>query len=243
MKVTGEGITKFSLGRQSIYSVLWDLFDFLDLSSEYQTSLIVITQQNKQDRRIRDWLCPTQTWACQHHVCVWSGVKLTVYFSLVQWPGGTYGLPMPDTGCPSDGITDWKSGWTYHDTEDDNNENQRSNIFHMPGNFSAHGIQQKFCLKVGNNGNTGSEIWPEGKYCLYKKGEWPRTACTQLFNSECRDWYLEIFQSNVGNDWSIYQSLCRSVCLSVCLSQCPTVCLLDSFFCLFICLSGGWMVY
>jgi len=88
----------------------------------------------------------------------------------VQWPGGTYGLPMPDTGCPSDGVTDWKSGWTYHDTEDDNNENQRSNIFHMPGNFSAHGIQQKFCLKVGNNGNTGSEIWPEGKYCLYKKG-------------------------------------------------------------------------
>jgi len=78
---------------------------------------------------------------------------------------------MPDTGCPSDGITDWKSGWTYHDTEDDNNENQRSNIFHMPGNFSAHGIQQKFCLKVGNNGNTGSEIWPEGKYCLYKKGK------------------------------------------------------------------------
>jgi len=98
------------------------------------------------------------------------GPPLTASFFLVQWPGGTYGLPMPDTGCPSDGVTDWKSGWTYHDTEDDNNENQRSNIFHMPGNFSAHGIQQKFCLKVGNNGNTGSEIWPEGKYCLYKKG-------------------------------------------------------------------------
>ena len=79
---------------------------------------------------------------------------------------------MPDTGCPTDGATDWKTGWTYHDTEDDNNENQRSNIFHMPGNFSAHGIQQKFCLKEGNNENTGSEIWPEGKYCVYKKGVW-----------------------------------------------------------------------
>lgn len=89
----------------------------------------------------------------------------------VQWPGGTYGLPMPMSGCPTDGITEWKTGWTYHDTEDDNNDNQRSNIFHMPGNFSAHGIQQKFCLKVANNGNTGSEIWPEGKYCLYKKGK------------------------------------------------------------------------
>lgn len=91
----------------------------------------------------------------------------------VKWPGGTYGMPMPDTGCPSDGSTEWKTGWTYHDTEDDNNDNQRSNIFHMPVNFSAHGIQQKFCLKVGNNGNTGSEIWPEGKYCLYKKGVCP----------------------------------------------------------------------
>ena len=78
---------------------------------------------------------------------------------------------MPTTGCPSDGVTEWKTGWTYHDTEDDNNENQRSNIFHMPGNFSAHGIQQKFCLKESNNGDSGSEIWPEGKYCLYKKGK------------------------------------------------------------------------
>ena len=99
---------------------------------------------------------------------------------------------MPTTGCPSDGVTEWKTGWTYHDTEDDNNENQRSNIFHMPGNFSAHGIQQKFCLKESNNGDSGSEIWPEGKYCLYKKGKRvfkktqaelsvPVSSCIQLF--------------------------------------------------------------
>lgn len=103
----------------------------------------------------------------------WLALCLTTAKAEVQWPGGTYGLPMPDTGCPTDGATDWKTGWTYHDTEDDNNENQRSNIFHMPGNFSAHGIQQKFCLKEGNNENTGSEIWPEGKYCVYKKGICP----------------------------------------------------------------------
>lgn len=104
-------------------------------------------------------------------------MKKTLFLPAVKWPGGTYGMPMPDAGCPSDGITEWKSGWTYHDTEDDNNDNQRSNIFHMPVNFSAHGIQQKFCLKVGNNGNTGSEIWPEGKYCLYKKGEGEISNC------------------------------------------------------------------
>ena len=100
-------------------------------------------------------------------------------------------MPMPDTGCPSDGSTEWKTGWTYHDTEDDNNDNQRSNIFHMPVNFSAHGIQQKFCLKVGNNGNTGSEIWPEGKYCLYKKGE------VEIFNCGLRT--VDYKKKNDGN--------------------------------------------
>lgn len=75
---------------------------------------------------------------------------------------------MPSSGCPDDNDLKWKKGWTYHDTEDDNNQNQRSNVFHMPGNFSKHGIQQKFCIKDTAQG--GSEFWPEGKYCLYKKG-------------------------------------------------------------------------
>lgn len=89
-------------------------------------------------------------------------------FTAVQWPAGTYGLPMPKSGCPEDGAVQWKTGWTYHDTEDDNNENQRSEIYHMPGNFTHHGIQQKFCIK--NSPEGVREFWPEGKYCIYKKG-------------------------------------------------------------------------
>lgn len=41
----------------------------------------------------------------------------------------------------------------------------------MFGNFLVYGIQQKFCLKESNNGDSGSEIWFEGKYCFYKKGK------------------------------------------------------------------------
>jgi len=75
---------------------------------------------------------------------------------------------MPTAGCPDDDALTWRKGWTYHDTEDDNNQNQRSTIFHMPGNFTKHGIQQKFCIK--DNPVGGSELWPQGKYCVYKKG-------------------------------------------------------------------------
>ncbi|EDO33752.1 predicted protein [Nematostella vectensis] len=93
------------------------------------------------------------------------------YYEPVTWPSGTYGLPMPVSGCPDDETVSWKKGWTYHDTEDDNNQNQRSEVYHMPGNFSKHGIQQKFCIKDTPKG--GSEFWPEGKYCIYKKGVCP----------------------------------------------------------------------
>ena len=101
--------------------------------------------------------------------------------SAVQWPAGRYGLPMPKSGCPGDGAVNWKTGWTYHDTEDDSNENQRSEIYHMPGNFTRHGIQQKFCIKEDAAGV--SEFWPEGKYCIYKKGnDTGITAMDKLFH-------------------------------------------------------------
>jgi hypothetical protein len=90
------------------------------------------------------------------------------HFLSVKWPSGTYGLPQPQIGCPDDTELTWKTGWTYHDTEDDNPANQRSAISHMAGNFTQHGIQQRFCIKDSAAG--GSEFWPEGKYCMYKKG-------------------------------------------------------------------------
>ena len=89
----------------------------------------------------------------------------------VKWPSGTYGLPQPQIGCPDDTELTWKTGWTYHDTEDDDPANQRSAISHMAGNFTQHGIQQKFCIKDSAAG--GSDFWPDGKYCMYKKGVCP----------------------------------------------------------------------
>lgn len=87
------------------------------------------------------------------------------------WPSGTYGIPEPVTGCPDSSGSTWGRGYTYHDTTDIEPSNKRSENYHFAGNFSQHGIEQRFCIKSKPEG--GSEFWPDGKYCIYKKGECP----------------------------------------------------------------------
>ena len=86
------------------------------------------------------------------------------------WPAGTYGLPEPASGCPNFGEVSWKRGYTYHNTEDEYPSNKRSQNYHFAGNFSQHGIQQRFCIKDNPQGR--KENWPDGKYCIYKKGKY-----------------------------------------------------------------------
>lgn len=102
----------------------------------------------------------------------------TLFFTLYLvraeygWPSGTYGLPEPASGCPFIGSEDkWKRGYTYHNTEDENPANKRSQSYHFAANFSQHGIQQRFCIKDQPKGAV--ENWPDGKYCIYKKDNCP----------------------------------------------------------------------
>jgi len=97
------------------------------------------------------------------------------------WPSGTYGLPEPVTGCPAFRDTHWKRGYTYHNTEDESPSNKRSTNYHFAGNFSQHGIQQRFCIKDDVPG--ASDTWPDGKYCIYKKG-----SCPEGLNSGFIKW-------------------------------------------------------
>lgn len=84
-----------------------------------------------------------------------------------KWPSGTYGLPKPVDGCPSADGFKWKTGYRFHDTEDDGTENQHSDSFHLAGEFSDEGIRHEFCMKTEED---GGGRWPDGKYCIYKKG-------------------------------------------------------------------------
>ncbi|KAF1744964.1 hypothetical protein MXB_4628 [Myxobolus squamalis] len=87
----------------------------------------------------------------------------------VQWPGGTYGLPEPNDGCPKDGS--WKTGFVYQNTEDDMNTNSHSSSFHGKGRFTDKGIELRFCIQESNEIN--STKWPNGSYCLYKYKKCP----------------------------------------------------------------------
>ncbi|KAL9984820.1 hypothetical protein ACROYT_G007155 [Oculina patagonica] len=85
----------------------------------------------------------------------------------LKWPSGTYGLPKPVDGCPNADGFEWKTGYRFHDTEDDGTENQHSDSFHLAGEFSDEGIKHEFCIKMDED---GGGRWPDGKYCIYKKG-------------------------------------------------------------------------
>ncbi|XP_068708333.1 uncharacterized protein [Montipora foliosa] len=85
----------------------------------------------------------------------------------LKWPSGTYGLPKSVDGCPSADGFEWKTGYRFHDTEDDGTENQHSDSFHLAGEFSDVGIRHEFCIKTSED---GGGRWPDGKYCIYKKG-------------------------------------------------------------------------
>ena len=101
--------------------------------------------------------------------------EISVYFlvsSEYKWPSGAYGLPEPATGCPFVGkVNTWKQGFTYHNTEDEFPANKRSQSYHFAANFSQHGIQQRFCVRDEPTADDNKNIWPEGKYCVYKKGQ------------------------------------------------------------------------
>lgn len=83
------------------------------------------------------------------------------------WPKGRYGLPKSVFGCPKSIGFRWKTGFRYHDTEDDGTENQRSDVFTLAANFSEDGISHEFCIK---DDFEGEGDWPTGKYCIYKRG-------------------------------------------------------------------------
>ena len=69
-----------------------------------------------------------------------------------KWPSGTYGLPKPVNGCPAADGFEWKTGYRFHDTEDDGTENQHSDSFHLAGEFSDEGIRHEFCIKSKEDG-------------------------------------------------------------------------------------------
>ena len=84
----------------------------------------------------------------------------------VFWPAGEWGLSKTNTGCPAHSGFTWLSGSRYHDTEDDNNNNQKSEPNHFPSVVDKN-IAQEFCMK--HSGGRGH--WPAGDYCIFRSSD------------------------------------------------------------------------
>ena len=79
-----------------------------------------------------------------------------------EWPQGTWGLPMPISGCP-DGY-DWQLGYRYQDSDNTGNSNQWSDVNHFPS--TGENVHNYFCMKTNEE---GTNDWPAGEYCIYAK--------------------------------------------------------------------------
>lgn len=100
----------------------------------------------------------------------------------LSWPLGTYGLPMTKSGCPEGGF--WHKGTRYHDTEDSDSNNNWSDPYHLAGRVAKDDMEQKFCMKTQSRTSTYDLPWPEGKYCIYKKGD----SCPEGFEEGSVKW-------------------------------------------------------
>ena len=90
----------------------------------------------------------------------------------LTWPDGTYGLPKPSDGCPSE--FSWNEGYRYHDTEDNYSNNQWSDILHLDGSWSKNDMRHYFCMKNISTVDPDTQwTWMPGSYCIYKHGSCP----------------------------------------------------------------------
>lgn len=124
----------------------------------------------------------------------------TVVSASSKWPGGTYGLPRAQSGCPSSNQFTWRTGWRYQDTEDIFPSNARSSNFHLDASVDKNNLKRSFCIKTDTSANTSRTIWPKGKYCIYKKGACPKELKSGYITWDDEDWFNENSKGGVLPD-------------------------------------------
>ncbi|GFO36953.1 Apextrin [Plakobranchus ocellatus] len=111
------------------------------------------------------------------------------------WPAGTYGLLKPNTGCPvSLAFYGGSTGYFQIHTESSkkSNGNKYSHRSHLARPIeTSYSINMfltlRFCLA---NGIFNTGVWPDGRYCIHKKGN-----CPASFNYG----YIQIDTEDSGN--------------------------------------------
>lgn len=84
-----------------------------------------------------------------------------------MWPAGQYGVTKSMYGCPSANFA-WSAGTV---TQALQSSNTKSKSFHIDANVTSEGVSRSFCLKMSTGDDSGRPQWPDGNYCIYKKGD------------------------------------------------------------------------
>ena len=103
-----------------------------------------------------------------------AGLHLIACHDVHTWPDGTYALPKPKSGCPSGGGEDgfsWRTGYIKQDNENSNNKNYCPSPWVFEG-YCKKNLKLYYCIKTVTSSDRGIK-WPEGSYCIVKKGKCP----------------------------------------------------------------------
>ena len=77
---------------------------------------------------------------------------------------------MADSGCPEANGFTWYTGHRTEELENDHNRNNHSSGGHLKTNVGKPDITRYFCVKNTTETDEDRPKWPDGKYCIYKKG-------------------------------------------------------------------------
>ena len=79
----------------------------------------------------------------------------------LEFPGGQYALPAHADGCPDE---TFMAGSRKHCTA---GRNDKSAKFSLKTDLTSDMVEENFCVR---NLPTNDVVWPEGNYCIYRKG-------------------------------------------------------------------------
>ena len=95
---------------------------------------------------------------------------ISVPAETLDWPAGTFSFPKPSTGCPPG----FDEGCVFQNNANNSPNNQNDyppNIDQLLDGF--FGVDLQLCYCTEQQAFSTVPFWPEGQYCLAKKGPCP----------------------------------------------------------------------
>jgi hypothetical protein len=161
---------------------------------EYNVTVKILESEISQNSSSQEFQQSYQSQLANLSVSI-NRLKNTGVFQ--YWPEGSYGLLMPDSGCPNNVGAQWAKGYRrFHTESTDRNYDSVVNLTHLP-NPTIERIEtdnfmyQYFCV---SKERSPGPAWPKGSYCINRVGG----GCPTGFSSGFITWQDEITNSKAS---------------------------------------------